>query len=97
LWYYFIDALIQFKTTETVSFRFPDQALLVKIEKKSADYIRLTINNKITNINYSDFIIAMHKAAKLFFDNLVILFPKRESYIQDSLGKVTELKYLYNL
>lgn len=97
LWYYFIEALIKLKTEKEVEFSFPDQPMLVKIEKKGIDYLIVNVNNKVININYYDFITNMYTSAKLFFDNLLILFPENIYDIQLSFDKVDELKKVYML
>lgn len=97
LWYYFIDALIKFKTENEVEFTFPDQPLLVNIKKKGIDYLTLTIQDEIVHIYTMDFIVGMYESSKMFFERLLLLFPEKRSDIQISIDKVAELKNAYCL
>lgn len=97
LWYYFIDALIKLKTENNVEFTFPDQPLPVKIEKKGSDYLIINVDNNTVTINYVDFITNMYKSARVFFDNLLKIFPENKFHIQLSIDKVDELQNVYKL
>lgn len=97
LWYYFIDALIKLKTENNVEFTFPDQPLPVKIEKKGSDYLIINVDNNTVTINYVDFITNMYKSARVFFDNLLKIFPENKFHIQLSIDKVNELQNVYKL
>jgi len=97
LWYYFIDALIQLKSDSKSEFTFPDQPLLVSIEKKGLDYLTIRIQDSIVHVPSMDFIASMYESAKTFFDCLLLLFPEKSSDIQISIDQVAALKEAYNL
>lgn len=97
LWFYFIDALIKLKTENKIEFTFPDQALPVKMEKKGNEYLIVNVNNNTVNINHVDFVKNMYDSAKIFFDNLLKIFPENKFDIQLSIDKVNELKNVYTL
>lgn len=97
LWYYFIEALIQLKSESKSEFTFPDQPLLVSIEKKGLDYLTIRIQDSIVHVPSMDFIASMYESAKTFFDCLLLLFPEKSSDIQISIDQVAALKEAYNL
>lgn len=89
LYVYFINAIEDLFQSKKVDFYFPDQPLLVEIEKNEQNFLLLTINNKKHEIKYDKFCHTILKSAKMFFEHMNSFLCSK--VYKDEINKIEKL------